>query len=167
MKHKKFSFLIIAVALFVSNTYAAIPKGGNWGAGIFLGRPLAITAKNVISEKNAIDMGFGYSWGNSVLFYGDYLFAFPNTFDTESSFINDLIPYVGGGLQLEFYDSDHKRVIHSEGHSTVFSTRFPLGLAWEIPKAPVELYIEAAPILHIAPGLAFDMSAGIGARYYF
>jgi hypothetical protein len=45
--------------------------------------------------------------------------------------------------------------------------RIPLGLTYFIPRSPVELLVEVAPLLVIAPSSGTGLDGGIGARIHF
>lgn len=137
------------------------------GLGVVVGEPTALTAEYTISKQRSADFGFGYSWSHSVLLYGDYLFQYPDTFSTDSNFINQLTPYVGVGPELEIYSGDHRKHISDRDARAVFSARVPLGLGWLIPDSPVKLFVELVPLLNIAPGLDVDLHADIGVRCFF
>ena len=49
---------------------------------------------------------------------------------------------------------------------TEFGVRGVLGLTYRIPRSPVDMFLEVAPVFFIAPNGDMDIDAGIGARVY-
>jgi hypothetical protein len=44
--------------------------------------------------------------------------------------------------------------------------RIPLGLSWVAAKAPLDVFLELAPVLDLAPGTDLDLDAAIGVRFW-
>ncbi|NUM60429.1 MAG: hypothetical protein HUU56_17515, partial [Bdellovibrionaceae bacterium] len=51
--------------------------------------------------------------------------------------------------------------------STHAAMRLPLGLALQLSNTPVEFFMQAAPGIEFNPDTEFDMTGGVGVRYYF
>lgn len=146
----------------------AFARSKDWGIGVIIGGPAALTAKHILSSKAALDFGLGYNWNNSMQIYSDYLFVFPGAFSTVERPGKDISPYLGLGGALSLYHSNHKPSIRGKDDvDMALAIRVPLGLSWMISETPVELFIELAPILDFIPGLYVEVSGGLGARVYF
>jgi hypothetical protein len=51
--------------------------------------------------------------------------------------------------------------------SGIVGVRIPFGVAFWLRSAPIEFFIEAAPVLDLAPATELSGNGGIGARFYF
>ncbi len=163
------SILFAYSSIFYTNTATAelSTKPKDWSLGIALGAPTALVAQNQFSSNRAVDFGLGYHWSNFVQVYSDYLFLFPEAieeFTGESA--SGLIPYVGLGGAVSMYNSDHKTSIGNNDANTVLSARVPLGILWQIPQSPIELFAEAVPTIYLAPGLYLGVGGDIGCRIH-
>jgi hypothetical protein len=58
---------------------------------------------------------------------------------------------------MSFHENDDSRL----------GVRFDVGLVWIPRNAPIDVFIELAPILDIIPETSFAMNGGIGVRYFF
>jgi hypothetical protein len=134
------------------------PAGhGGFGAGVILGQPTGFTIKYWLSQKMAIDAGAAWSWENNDGYfdlYGDFLY---HKFD--------LIPVPKGELPLYF--GVGARVAIPDHGSTLAGIRIPVGLAYEIPDLPIEVFGEVAPIVDFAPSTDLHWNGGVGVRYFF
>lgn len=155
------------VLLFFCLKLNAFAQQSDFGLGVVVGEPTAITAKKRLSSQRALDFGFGYYWQNSALFFGDYLFQFPGTFQTDNSIVNTFVPYVGLGSSLNIYKKENRKRIGDNEANLVLSARIPIGVSWAIANSPIEVFVEIVPVLNIIPGLSFDMNAGLGGRIFF
>ncbi len=132
----------------------------NWGFGVILGEPIALSAKYKISHESAVDFGLGYYWSHSVNIFSDYLYLFPGTSLANETKLN-FVPYIGIGGLISL--GSHEDVLHSGLYA-----RMPLGLSLFIPqKSAIEFFVELVPILALLPGLSLALNGGIGLRVYF
>lgn len=170
MRRLILSLVVFSLTLLAWNAQAQTPQtqsGKTWGVGIILGDPTAITLKHRISERRALDFGFGYHWHDSFLFYGDYLFQFPGTFKTDSKEVNTIVPYVGVGPAVSFHTEEKRKRVGDREVKVALMGRIPLGLNFVIPDSPLELFAEIVPLINIIPGLDFGVGGGIGIRVFF
>lgn len=144
---------IILVTIIFSTISAAQTKG--FGLGILVGEPTAVSAKYWTSGSTAFDFGIGYSFEkNSYLnIHTDYLFHVKNIFETAEN----ISLYYGPGARLRFV----------ENATTRLGFRFDVGLVWIPRNAPIDVFIEVAPLLDIIPETDFSFNGGIGVRYFF
>ena len=144
---------IILVMIIFSTISAAQTKG--FGLGILVGEPTAVSAKYWTSGSTAFDFGIGYSFEkNSYLnIHADYLFHVKNIFETTEN----ISFYYGPGARLRFV----------ENATTRLGFRFDVGLVWIPRNAPIDVYIELAPILDIIPETDFLFNSGVGVRFFF
>lgn len=139
--------------IIFSTISAAQTKG--FGLGILVGEPTAVSAKYWTSGSTAFDFGIGYSFEkNSYLnIHADYLFHVKNIFETAEN----ISLYYGPGGRLRFV----------ENATTRLGFRFDVGLVWIPRNAPLDVFIEVAPLLDIIPETDFSFNGGIGVRYFF
>ena len=65
--------------------------------------------------------------------------------------------YVGVGGGVKFRDHDDDRV----------SVRVPVGVSYMLDNAPVDVFLEVAPVVDFTPSTRGGFTAGIGARFWF
>ena len=138
-----------------SGTAAASDHGG-FGVGVILGEPTGFTAKYWLTRKTAFDVGAAWSFESSGYFelYGDWLYH-----------IFDLIKVPQGELPL-YLGVGGRIAIPEEGYTRA-GVRIPVGLAYEFADAPLEVFVEVAPIVDFAPSTELRWNGGIGVRFYF
>jgi len=126
----------------------------DFGLGIILGEPTGLSAKLWVSSVNAVDFGMAWSfrYRGFLHLHADYLWHFPDAIESRERFV----PYVGIGGRLGAGDT-----------RGVFGVRFPGGIVWWPRGAPIDVFLEIAPILDLAPATEFGVTGGIGARFYF
>lgn len=126
---------------------------GEFGAGVVLGSPTGITGKYWLNDTRALDAGLGFD--SDVLIYGDYLW---HSFTVLPQPAEGKLPlYLGLGLQVG--DTHHD--------NTSLSLRAVGGIAYWLPKNPIEIFFELVPTFHLADHGGSDLNAGLGLRYYF
>ncbi|GAB4289307.1 MAG: hypothetical protein Kow0098_07210 [Ignavibacteriaceae bacterium] len=152
MKLKSIYFICLIVILSLTHTKAQ-DKG--FGLGIILGEPTGLSAKYWTTSINAFDFGLGYSFSpkNSRFhFHIDYLFH------TQLSGVEEkLLLHYGPGARIKTREDDDANL----------GVRGVIGITWIPRNAPVDLFIEIAPILNLIPGTTFSINGGFGARFYF
>lgn len=126
-----------------------------FGLGIILGEPTGISAKYWTGSTTALDFGLGYSFekNSRVHLHGDYLFHVNNLFQTTEN----IALYYGPGARLRLVDVGDSRL----------GFRFDVGLVWIPKNAPIDVFIEVAPLLDIIPETDFSVNGGIGLRFFF
>ena len=55
----------------------------------------------------------------------------------------------------------------SNEDDSLFGACFPLGIDWISSSAPVDVFLEIAPVLDLLPGTDLSFNAAIGVRYWF
>lgn len=150
---KKTFFLLLLTGLLVfTNTHAQENK---FGVGVMLGAPTGFSAKYWLSEENALDFGLAYSFvesGNAVSLHADYLYHESRWFPRFE--------------RLDFYYGFGAR-IRSNSNQTSLGIRGVAGLALMLKEAPVDIFVEFAPVFKLIPSTALNLDCAIGARYYF
>lgn len=153
MNHRYcFSAVVLWILLAVT-TAPAQQKG--FGLGIILGEPTGISAKGWVSQTNAVDGGLAWSFVHETSFHihADYLWHFFHVFKT-----TETIPlYIGLGGRIKTGRTENARI----------GVRVSGGIEYIFRNAPVDIFLEVAPIIDLAPSTDLDGNAGFGARFYF
>lgn len=147
--------LLLFTLFFITLTAVSYSQTRGFGLGIIVGEPTGISAKYWLSSQNALDFGLGYSFVRKgrLHFHMDYLFHHQNIFRAEENFAL----YYGPGFRLRTVEGDDARL----------GARFGVGLVWLPRNAPVDVFVEIAPILDIIPATRFQVNAGLGFRFFF
>ena len=124
------------------------------GVGVILGEPTGISLKLFLSQKNAVDLAVGYSMleeDRYLNFHADYVYHTSSLAASKAV----KIPFyfgVGGRVRLEEED--------------LVGVRVPFGLDFMLRKAPLDIFVEVAPVMEIIPETKFNFEAGIGIRFF-
>ena len=127
-----------------------------FGLGVILGAPTGFTMKYWLAHNTAIDAGAAWSFESDGYFelYGDFLY---HKFDLIHVDRGELPLYFGVGARVAIPDHG----------STLAGVRIPVGLAYEIPEMPLEVFAEVAPVVDFAPSTELRWNGGVGIRYFF
>jgi len=137
------------------------PQEKRFGAGIIVGEPTGLALKGYVTPEFAIDGIVSWSFVDDALtLIGDLTYEF---FDIPTSDLKFTLPfYAGGGVKIGF-DRRGKK----SKRKTIVGIRIPVGVAMHFSTYPIEIFVELAPGIEVAPKSAFDFTGGIGARFYF
>ena len=127
---------------------------GVFGIGVVLGEPSGISGKYWLSENTAVDGAFGYSFGDRYRFSMDYLIH-QDAFESPDF----LLHYGIGGAVA----GDRGYVTKSRAGNFALGVRGVIGIDYLFKRAPLDAFLEVAPIMFIAPpfGLSIDFCFGI------
>lgn len=148
------------VLLLVGCAATLVPSAGTlhaqdsgFGAGIMAGSPTGLTGKYWVSRENAIDVGLAWSFADEGFFHihGDYLWHFPDVIRSNERFV--LYAGIGGRLGL--------------GDKSRIGVRIPGGIEWWPRNTPLDVFLEVAPILDLAPKTEFTFNGAVGVRFFF
>ena len=140
-----FSFVVSTASLAADRTV---------GVGIILGEPTGISIKKWTGSTTAFDLGLAWSLGgnNEFHIHGDYLWHNYSVFKVDSG---KLPLYYGIGLRARL------------ATDTQVGVRGVIGLAYIFAEAPIDIFLEIAPVMDLIPGTAFGFNGAIGARFFF
>ena len=142
------AFLLFAT-LLIPAAYART------GVGIVAGEPSGFSFKRWLDEDTAIDAVIGWSLGDGDLYlHSDYLWH--RTVEDAK---------IGGDAPI-FYGVGARLLLQDEGDSKV-GIRIPVGMDFQFDNGRFDVFVEIAPIFNFVPETEFDLSGGVGARYYF
>lgn len=159
--------ITLAIALLPASAWAdlsladrqpAVDEGRDFGIGLIVGDPTALTLKGMLSGQDALQAHAGWRLGDPdggrVTLIVDYLRHFVVVDPVPSS--GEFSPFIGIGGKLGVGDGEE-----------VFGPRLPVGLGYFFGGAPVELSLEVAPGIAVLPETSFMVDAGLAARWYF
>ena len=126
-----------------------------FGLGLIVGEPTGISLKQWTGSRTAFAFGFAWSFADDAALHihGDYLFHsvhFAGERHERSPF------YYGLGIRLKAEEDD-----------TWLGLRVPLGVAFFLNDAPLDFFVEVAPLMDLVPETEFRANAALGVRYYF
>lgn len=145
------NILIAIVCLAALAGSARAQKGGDTGVGVVLGAPTGVTGKFWLDDVQAFDAGLG--WNSELEVYGDYLWHGWNLLPQPAE--GKLPVYLGLGAQVRMF------------RESEFGIRTVFGVAYWLPRDPVEIFAEIVPVLHLTRNTGVGIEGAIGARYYF
>ncbi len=127
-----------------------------FGLGIIMGEPTGISMKGWTGENNAIDAGVAWSFRTPSSFHlhADYLWHSYGVFKT-----SERIPlYYGVGGRVK---------IGRDGEDSRFGVRVVLGIDYMVKSAPVDVFLEIAPVMDLTPATELTANGGLGVRFWF
>jgi hypothetical protein len=145
-------FPILFALLVAWQPAQAQDKG--FGAGIMLGEPSGINLKFWQSSATAIDVGVAWAFSDNGGFHihGDYLW---HEYDLVKISSGRMPVYYGVGARAKF------------GGVTRIGIRGVAGLAYMFDNAPVDIFVEIAPVFDLVEEAEFGVNGGVGVRYFF
>ena len=148
---------VVLAAVFIllcTITFTASAQDGKFGIGVLLGEPTGISAKLWLGQTSAVDGVVAWSFTNntSVTIHADYLFHFFDVLTIEQGSI-PLYVGVGGTVSI--------------AQEPDIGVRIPFGATYLFDTAPLDVFLEVAPVFLLFPATTFDFSGGIGIRFYF
>ncbi len=163
--HIVVSFLIVILA-----QPAGARTNGQFGLGVVVGGPTAITGKYWLNREAAIDGGLAFSFSDYILLYGDYLVHYPRPFKNADPFFSNIDFYMGVGANLVVTTNDRSNndtYLGRKSGSVGIGVRVPFGLEWHPTGPPLGIFVEIVPGISIIPATAVVVQGGLGIRYYF
>ena len=128
--------------------------GKSFGVGIIAGEPTGLSFKYFMSQETAIDLAVAWSFTGKGSFHlhGDFLWHIPEIFK------------VSAGKFFFFFGAGAYFKIEEQGKMGI---RIPVGLSYMFEKAPVDIFIEIAPLMCLYPETRLGLNGGIGVRFFF
>lgn len=125
-----------------------------FGLGVMIGEPTGISGKAWVSRTRAIDAGMAWSFRRKGKFHlhADHVWHFPHKIRSPQRFIF----YAGVGGRLAVGRGDG-----------IFGIRIPLGVLWLPRGAPLDVFLELAPIVDLIKETELSANGGIGVRFFF
>lgn len=147
------------------------PKGRSFGFGFSLGEPTAVTLRFWESRMNSWDAAIGVSHLGNPHIHADYLWHFPDAFNSRVvSLYAGVGAVVGFGERGKYiwnrgkkWDDDYWWL---EDGDLLIAAKGAFGLDIIPKNSAVEIFLELNPVLGIVPGFGFDFQGAIGVRFY-
>lgn len=137
---------------------------GRFGFGVVAGEPTGLAWRYRIDNTHSVAGSVGFLPEENVRFAAD--FHWQSYFRGNSDFYAYYGPgvFVGYGERRVYYFSDGVyRVVDNGG---VVGVRMALGVAYTIPRSPVDLFFEVAPAVILSSPAGGVVDFGLGARVY-
>ena len=158
-------------APFNPAAFAQGPKGKSFGFGFSVGDPTAFAMRFWSSPLNSWDAAIGTSHLGNPHIHVDYLWHFPQAFNSR---IVSLYAGVGGvigfgerGTWFLGYERKGKEFwYYSIANRPVFAAKGVFGLDIIPRNAPLDIFFELDPIIGLSPGFGFDVEPALGIRFY-
>lgn len=158
--------VIAATLIAPSLASAQVGHGRNFGLGLAVGYPnVGLSGNAFLGRGSSIQFTAAFRFHNSrygrgLFLRGDYLF-YPATLARASAF--ELKFYFGPGVNIGLGVGD--------GRGFFLGAELPVGLTFQFSRVPLDVAIEAVPVLEILNGDYGQLGFGIGGaahvRYYF
>ncbi len=156
------SLILLVLTFGSSSANAQGPEGKNFGFGLILGEPLGGTVKYWTNSENAFVGDIGASYFGAARLEGDYLWHF----DPFHSRVVKM--YAGPGVALGFGEGrsyfGHKYVVTDSRFG--MGVRAVFGLNVIPARTPLELFLEAGPLIGLVPSVGATFDVGLGIRFY-
>ncbi|MBO6522618.1 MAG: hypothetical protein JJ971_02225 [Balneolaceae bacterium] len=143
-----------AITLSINTQAQTKADRGQSALGIMIGDPTGVSFKHWTSSNTAFDAGAAWSLENNdaISLHGDYLWH--SYFDVDKG---NFAFYYGIGARALFIENADSRI----------GARVPLGFNYLFEDAPLDLFVEIAPIVDLVPDTDLNGDGAIGLRYYF
>jgi hypothetical protein len=136
---------------------AVSPAKGLFGIGVVLGEPSGVSGKYWLSKYRAVDGAFGYSFGDRFRFSMDYLVHTDALLSEDFSFYYGIGGAISGGRGY---------IAKPRPGDFALGARGVIGVSHFFKRAPLDAFLELAPIIFIAPPLGLSMDFCFGIRVY-
>jgi hypothetical protein len=158
---------IVIATILIGASFSYAKQGGPFGMGIILGEPTGICAKYWLDRTNAIDGAIGF---DDFSIHADYLWHFWDIFPKPSA--GQFGAYVGPGLIFKDEDHHHDHDNHrdrddDDDDDNEAGVRLTLGMLYETPRHPFEIFAELVPVLVLSPDADLELDGAIGVRFFF
>lgn len=143
-------------ALRTPDVSLTVSRRHRLGAGVILGEPTGATLKYWLNDNLALDTAIGASFDEDtdLNWHADALWHVFNLFPVSKG---SLPLYFGAGVRAKFRDNQDDR----------WGVRIPVGIAYLFEDAPVDVFLEAAPVIDFTPETRGSFNVSAGVRYWF
>lgn len=138
---------------------------GKFGAGFVFGEPTGIAWKYRINQANALDGAVGFSPFDRYRVHVDYLWqSYP--FHEQRLALHYGIGAAIGFGRTQYVVVNGRYNYFLRDQEVGFAARIPVGLSYTVPRSPIDLFLEAAPLMIFSPGTGVALDAGLGVRFF-
>ena len=156
--------LFVGAILLVWSAAANGQTYGKFGAGFIAGDPTGVSMKYRYSHENAVEGAVGFLPDNAVRVNMSYLWH-THPFSNDR-FGMDFGPGVAFGPGRTEESSRYTGPLN-RGEQIGFGLRGIAEMNYAIPKAPLDLFVQGAPLLIVSPNTMTGLDIGFGMRAYF
>lgn len=137
---------------------AGAARAGEFAAGVMIGEPSGLSGRWQLDKAHSLDAGLAWSLSGDtdLQLHSDYLFH--NSALLQESGLagrSDLYYGLGGRLRLR----------EGSGSKDRMGVRLPLGVLWQPPEVPFELFVEIVPVLDLVPSSKAALNGALGLRW--
>ena len=158
--------IIFCVVLAVMIGHSPATAQGKFGAGFVFGDPSGISWKYRINHINAVDGAIGFSPFDRFRIHADYLWhSYP--FREEHLALHYGLGAAVGFGRTEYFVVRGRDAFLFRDDEPGFAARGVFGLTYQIPKSPLDTFVEVAPLVIFSSPAGFGVDAGLGLRFYF
>lgn len=155
--------LLLSLLIILAPSPApAQPNIGSFGFGLILGDPTGLTAKGDLGGSNAWDLAIGTGYLGNLRIHGDYLWNINAFSSSEVGLYLGLGAVLGSGKGRGFIVRGKE--VEDDGFR--LGLRGVAGINAMPFSAPVEFFLEVAPIIALIPTTGTGTDLAIGIRYY-
>ena len=148
---------ICALVVAVTVQLTLVPTASAVGVGFVVGEPTGLSLQWRTRPGHAMNASLAWSFGPRDRARGTLDFVGESQFDPQGP----VLFYYGIGVAVGATEGRWRE----EGDASA-GIRFPVGLsAYPAPRFGV--FFELAPTIRLAPESRFELTGGMGARYYF
>jgi len=138
---------------------------GRFGAGFVVGEPTGLAWTYRIDQSNAVSGAVGMSPYDRYRLHADYLWLTHPFAEKKLGFHYGMGAAVGFGRRPYMIVNGQRRYYVPDDNPG-FGIRGVAGLSYKIPNSPLDLFLEAAPIVVVTPGYGSGIDMGLGMRIY-
>lgn len=161
---KRWLFVFFSLFLYLASSRAVAQE--RFGFGFILGEPTGLSWKYRIDHLHALDGAIGFSPFDRFRIHVDYLWLSRPFRDPNFALHYGIGAAVGFGNTTEAVFTRHGDGYVVQSTSLGFGVRVPFGVDYAIPRSPVELFLEIAPLVIVTPAGGIGIDFGLGVRFY-
>ncbi len=152
------------IALLVLGAGEMSAQQGRFGFGLVAGDPSGLAWRARLDESHSVAGSVGFLPGDNVRLSADFHWQTP--FRGNSDFYAYYGPgiFIGYGSRRAYILSDGAYEVIDNGGDV--GVRLALGVAYNIPRSPVDLFFEVAPAVILTTPAGGVVDFGLGLRVY-
>ena len=162
---KRWMMLLVVFTVLLGAVPAAQAQS-RFGFGFILGEPTGLSFKYRMNRDNAVDGAIGFSPWDRARIHVDYLWHARPFRDPNFALHYGIGLAVGFGGEDRFFFSRKGDGYVVRSRSLGFGARVPFGIDFMIPRSPIELFFEIAPLVVLSPDAGVGIDFGLGVRFY-
>jgi hypothetical protein len=153
--------VVIVTVMAESSTCAQ----GRFGIGFVVGEPTGVSWKYRMDNGRAVDGALGFSPFDRYRVHVDYLWhSLP--FNERNLQLHYGIGGAIGFGRTEYVVISGRRAYLFRNQDVGLGVRGVVGLTYNIPRSPLDVFVELAPMMILAPGTGLGFDGGLGVRIY-